>query len=93
MARPRRPFDALADSPIPAIVYSPHHELSESVEVCELKSVYEQAQDFGHDPYSPHRAQFHHFVYVAEGTSPTSSRANRLPVRTAHGSSLSTGVE
>lgn len=67
MARSNSSFETKVDSSIPAIEYAPHHELSEGVEVCELKSVYERAPEFCHDPYSPHRVQFHHLIYIAEG--------------------------
>ena len=54
---------------VPDVEYRPQHEPTAGVEICELESIFSRSPKLDVDPFSPHRVQFHHLVYVADGAS------------------------
>ena len=56
-----------ASEVIPNIEYQPRRESSAGVEISSLESVYQRLHTLDFDPFSPHRVQFHHLLYIAAG--------------------------
>ncbi len=52
---------------IPAIDYTPSHELVHGFEIRRLESVYERSGTLSIDPFAPHRVRFSLLIYIAEG--------------------------
>ncbi|MEZ5594051.1 MAG: helix-turn-helix transcriptional regulator [Gammaproteobacteria bacterium] len=52
---------------IPNVEYQPQRESSAGVELCSLESLYSRSHGLDFDPFAPHRVQFHHLLYIAEG--------------------------
>ncbi|MEM7081516.1 MAG: helix-turn-helix transcriptional regulator [Pseudomonadota bacterium] len=52
---------------IPVVEFAPTQTFGGDFELIELDSLYERSDQLDIDPFSPHRINFHHLVYIAEG--------------------------
>lgn len=64
---------------IPTIEFRPHDETTEGVELFELDSLYKKTFKSKHDPFAPHRVNFHHLIYITEGVGTHFIDFNRYP--------------
>ncbi len=52
---------------IPTIEFSPTTEVSTGFEIIHLDSLYQRSHKIEVNPFQPHRANFHHLIYITEG--------------------------
>jgi len=53
---------------VPNIEFRPHDESGGGFELFELESLYKRSSGLDFDPFAPHRVQFHHLIYITEGS-------------------------
>ncbi len=69
----------MKDLAIPTIEFQPHDEITTGVELFELNSLYKRALESDFDPFTPHRVNFHHLIYLSEGSGTHFIDFNRYP--------------
>lgn len=65
--RPAKIMPDKMEQTIPAVHYRPGHELDSGFELLELSSIYKRSATMEHNPFTPHRVDFHHLIYISGG--------------------------
>ena len=67
--------------PIPSIEFQPQDAASTGIELVEIDTLYKRSHQLSFDPFSPHRVQFHHLIYITEGEGTHFIDFNHHPIR------------